>query len=157
MRRAAIVSILIASFAGRGVMAADSPADQDLWRVKPAIQVGAHAETGGGVLPGAGFDASEQGGGIALALSFMAQARPRLLAGLVGKMTHARAALEAQTAIGVQTYNVASVRAMARAEFWSHAPSRSFSACGSTRRRRAQATSRRAAMRRSPRAPTAGA
>lgn len=121
-RSAAITLLLLGGLAGRGVPADASSAREDLWWVKPAIQIGGHAETGGGVLPGSGFDPREQGGGVAMALSLMAPARPRLLAGLAGELTAARAVLDPQTVIGEQTYGVASVRAMARAEFWSRTP-----------------------------------
>jgi hypothetical protein len=121
-RSAAVASLLLASIALCCVLPEVARADGDLFWAKPTIQIGGHAETGGGVLPGSGFDSREQGGGVALALSLMVPTRPRVHLGLAGEMSAARAVVEHQTAVGDQSYGVASVRTMARVEFWSHPP-----------------------------------
>ena len=78
MRRSVVVeSLLLASIALRSVLPDLARADGDLFRAKPTIQIGGHAETGGGVLPGSGLDVLEQGGGVALAFSIMVPTRIR--------------------------------------------------------------------------------
>src|SRR5215470_7528587 len=117
-RMAAMAAMLLASFAG-----SPAHADDESWWVRPGIQAGYHIQTGGGAIAGAGFPAQkDDGGGVAIALSFLTPARPRLPVGLSIELSGARAVVDSQTVDGPQTYGVASIRAMARVELWSGPP-----------------------------------
>lgn len=122
LRAAAITPRIIATLAALSGTATTAGADDDMWWIKPAIQIGGHAQTGGGVLPGSGLSPRDQSGGVAAAFSLLAPVRPRLHVGLAGELTAARTVLDHQTVIGPQTYNIASVRSMARLEMWSRPP-----------------------------------
>lgn len=124
-RSAPIAAMLLAASAGSGIPGT-AHAQGSSWWLVPAIQIGGHIETGGGVLSGSGLDAREQGGGVAAAFSLLAAAGPRLHAGIAIELTGARAAVEQPNAVqpelGQQAYGVASVRTMARAELRSRHP-----------------------------------
>jgi len=120
-RSAAITLILLGTLACRPARADDEPPRRPAW-VQPGGEVGGHAETGGGVIPRSGFNPREQGGGVTLGLSFMSPVRPRVVTGFAIELSTARAAIAPQTVIGEQTYNVATVRPMARAELWCRPP-----------------------------------
>ncbi len=114
MRRAdRIESLLLASIVGLCAARGVACADDDHWTLTPSIQIGGHAETGRGVLPGLGLDKKEHGGGVAAAFSLMGPVRPRVYAGLAFELTGARVDVDPQV------YGVASIRGMTRAEYYS--------------------------------------